>query len=417
MTLFVMGASFAPRVEAQDTGTLVGRVQDADTGEGVAGASVALGGEFLAITDDEGRFLIAGVPAGDRTLRVVHVAYGEFERSVTILEGVQAGLRIRLSPAAIELEPVLVEALSGEELAARSRGTRRNEITRQEIARAATTGGHLGHLLARQIPGIRLRTDQARSGEPVCIEFRTPVSLYETLDCKHPVVFLDGVRVSLPAYLYTSLPVETIQRMEVIPPGEAGVAYGTESRYGVILIETRTAADVLGGREANAPRLRRGPYDWSREPRPYPWGKVLGAAFLGSAAGLAVGYAVGGRCLTFQGISAHFEATSCSPLAEAGSRAAWMALPLLGAALGARYAGSTSRSRGKFSHALMSATLVAVPGFILALTTEDDGFGGSRTAGGVLLAVGVPFAATVADRGFRELRSSSPPFSGGSAPR
>ena len=67
--------------------------------------------------------------------------------------------------------------------------------------------------------------------------------------------------------------------------------------------------------------------------------------------------------------------------------------------------------------ALMSATLVAVPGFILSLTTEDDGFGGSRTAGEVLLAVGVPIAVTVADRLFRAPRPSPPPFPSGTVPR
>ncbi len=392
-------------VAGQATGSLVGRIQDAETGAGIADASVALGSEFLALTDSAGFFAIGDIPPGEHTLRVVHIAYGEFDRLVTLAEGEELGLRIHLSRTTIELEPVIVEALTHRQFDIRSRGTRRNEITRDEISRSVATGGHLGHVLSRHVPGIRLRTDQSRSGAPVCVEFRTPVSLHETLACKLPMVFLDGVRVSVPEYLFTSLPLENIQRMEVIPPGEAGVAYGTDSRYGVILIETRTAADVLGEREDAPPRVWRTRYDWAVEPEPYPWVSVMGSAFVGTALGLALGYAVADPCLTFDGISSHFETSPCSGVAETASHLAWMTLPQLGATLGARFFGTTSVSRGRFPHTFLAASLVAFPGLVLSLTNEDDGFGGSNVVGNLIVGIGIPLAATLADRAFRSVRS------------
>ena len=193
--------------------------------------------------------------------------------------------------------------------------------------------------------------------------------------------------------------------MEVIPPGEAGVAYGSDSRYGVILIETRTGASVLGERGDVFPGMGKPRYDWSIEPEPYPWMWVMGSAFMGTAAGLALGYAVADPCLTFDGISAHFETSPCSGLAETASHLAWMVLPQLGASMAARYAGSTAVSRGKFPHTFMVASLVAIPGLVLSLTNEEDGFAGSDVLGIALLGIAVPLATTLADRIFRNVRS------------
>jgi hypothetical protein len=99
-------------VAGQATGSLVGRIQDAETGAGIPDASVALGTEFLALTDSAGFFAIGDIPPGEHTLRVVHIAYGEFDRLVTLAEGEELGLRIHLSRTTIELEPVIVEALT-----------------------------------------------------------------------------------------------------------------------------------------------------------------------------------------------------------------------------------------------------------------------------------------------------------------
>jgi hypothetical protein len=405
LCLVGLPGSAAP-AHAQVTGSIVGRVLDLDSGEGVADATVVLEGSGLsALCDAQGLFRISAVPPGEYALRVVHVAYGELSETVRVEEGEELALRIHASQTAIELEPVVVQALSGEELEVRSRGTRRNVVTREEIARSQGSGAHLGQVLARHVPGIRVKTVQRSVGQPICIEFRSPVSLHQPLACKHPVVFLDGVRVSAPQFLFSTLPLEDIQRMEVIPPGEAGVAYGTDSRYGVLLIETRTAANVLGEVGRELPLMTRARYDWTLEPDPYQWKRVLGLSFLGGLAGLALGYAAAGPCLRFEDLSSHFYEPKCSGLPTAASRVAFMTLPQVGASLAARYAGSTERSRGRLAPALLATSLIAVPGLVLALTTTEDGFGGSDFLGKAFVVVGVPASATLADWMFRRVRN------------
>lgn len=394
--------------EAQATGSLLGRILDAETGRGVVDVTVVLeGAERSALTDSTGAFGMRAVPPGDYALRIAHLAYGEFRQPVRIEEGQELALKIRLSQTAIELEPVLVEVLTEEEYEARSRGTRRNVITREEVARLQDTGGHLGHILARHIPGIRLRTDQSRTGEPICLEFRSPVSLQDPLSCKPPIVFLDGARVFSPGFVLTTLPTENIERIEVISPGEAGVAYGADSRYGVIVIETRSAASVLGD-VGEEPHLRRGlRYDWTLEPEPHQWKKVFAVSLLGTAAGIAVGYGVGARCLDFEGLSDHFLESECGSRTTAGARLLVLTLPQLGASLAARYAGGTEMSRGRLGHELVASSFLAAPGLILSLTSSEDGFTGSGVLGNLLLGLGVPLAATFADRMFRKVRVAS----------
>ena len=56
--------------------------------------------------------------------------------------------------------------------------------------------------------------------------------------------------------------------------------------------------------------------------------------------------------------------------------------------------------RNAVANAILSA-----PGVVLALTTEEDGFSGSRGLGIVMATVGAPAAAVLADRLFRRVRS------------
>ena len=55
----------------------------------------------------------------------------------------------------------------------------------------------------------------------------------------------------------------------------------------------------------------------------------------------------------------------------------------------------------RLGYELMAASLMAAPGVILSLTSRADGFAGSNLLGNLLLGLGVPMAATFADKMFR----------------
>lgn len=380
---------------------LYGRVTDAESGLAVPDATVRMG-DAISVTDAQGLFRFEPVAAGTYRVEVEHLGYGTFSESLELVPPT-ISLRIRISPTAIQLDPVVVTAQTQEELTTRSRGTRRNVVTREVIARAQGTGTDLAQLLARNVTGVQVRQGTT-IGAPICVEFRN-VRTIQGPGCHEPMVILDGVRVAAPRYLYGSLPLEEVERMELLAPGEAGATYGTDTSFGVLLITTRTAASVLGERtDPNVERVPQRLYDWSLEGQRYRWEKVFLASALANAAGLALGVAVGRSCLDFSGLSQHFFDSECGTVGTAGSRLLLVGLPLLGTTLGSRWAGDTDLSRGRWSHTMLAAALVGLPGYILATSGEQDAFSGADWMGRGLLLVGVPAMATVADRLFRAVR-------------
>lgn len=96
----------------QTTGTLVGRVVDAADQEPLARAEVSvteLG--RTALSGEDGRFVLAGVPAGHYTVRVELLSYRTLTlQTVEVRAGRRTNLTLALTVAALEVEPIVVEA-------------------------------------------------------------------------------------------------------------------------------------------------------------------------------------------------------------------------------------------------------------------------------------------------------------------
>jgi len=97
---------------AQTSGRISGRVQDASTGAPLPGASVrAEAFDLEAITSEAGRFVLAGLPAGEVDLAVDLLGYRPLRlRGVTVRAGRAVDLAIALAPSAFELDPIVVDA-------------------------------------------------------------------------------------------------------------------------------------------------------------------------------------------------------------------------------------------------------------------------------------------------------------------
>ena len=107
-------------------------------------------------------------------------------------------------------------------------------MDREEIQAAIGTSRHMGDVIRQTIPGLRLRQSNNLSRTDICLEFRAAasISIVNARPCNHPKVYLDGVPVSDPQYLYGAMPLGDLERIQVIPPGEASTRYGSGSLYG-----------------------------------------------------------------------------------------------------------------------------------------------------------------------------------------
>ncbi|MXX56061.1 MAG: hypothetical protein F4Z44_09815 [Gemmatimonadetes bacterium] len=303
-----------------------------------------------------------------------------------------------LSPTAIALEPVTVEAFRDGTLRDRALGTARHRLTAEELTPAARSGDHLANALARLLPGVRVRSGRSQPGQLVCLEFRDPASLAAP-GCRAPVVIVDNVRQANGLITLNTLPIAHIRSVEAVGPAQAGVRFGADSNYGVILIETVSGGAPLAAPGSTPSRI----YSWALESEPYPWGKALGVAVGANTLGLLAGYALSRSCLSFEDLSEHFVGARCGGLRNAGSRIVLYAAPQLGVGYLTGRVGATDLSRGSMWKNAVAGTIMSAPGIVLALTDDQDGFPGSTGIGVLMTVVGAPLAAVAADRLFRRV--------------
>jgi hypothetical protein len=390
--------------------SLNGRVVDALTDEPVPGAAVAIevmNGQAVTSDDaglatvsgEDGTFVLTPIPEGVFTVRVQHVAYGVHRQDLRV-EGAGTGqLVIRLSVIAVQLEPVLVSARVDD-----GRGAARNVIRRPAIERALSNGSDLTDLLRRNIAGINVRQGAGASGL-TCVEFRG--ARRGPTSCNPPALLLDGIPLSDPLTLFSTLDISDLLEIRVVSPAEAGTRYGTLAGWGVVLLTSRRAALA-----APLPVVRRSTpgdlrFAWNEvdEGGPYPWPKVYGAAFVGNAVGLGVSAALLSQCVDLDTRRLYRGDEYCGALPMLGAGIATMVLPPLLASWSARQAGATDFSRGVLGRSIMLSLPAMVPTLTLAtIDAGSSGLSGLEVGGLVLAIVGSPALNALADRRFRQRR-------------
>lgn len=393
-------------LSAQSTASVSGWVLDGGTREPIRTVRLRIEGlEATSSTDENGRFLLDSVPEGIRVLILDHLTYGTHRHFLNLRAGEPLEVEIRLTPEAIELEPLLVQTESARQRAARATGASVHVVNRDRIERALGTSRHLGDLVRQTVAGMHLSEPNSVTGR-VCLEFRAAASLsLMGSGCRSPQVFLDGVPITGPDAFYGLIALETIQRIEIIPPGEAGARYGTGSLYGVLLIDTRTP----GLREFDQPReVMLGPrrsrtFDWDQDSFGHRSKRSAAGAFLGNAVGLAAGLAIARRCISLD----HKDelVATCGSSSTVGAGALAVVLPALGSALGARWGGTTDASRGDLVPMMLTTGLMIFPGYVFALSTATGSGNSVNSVGAVFLVIGVPAMATIGDYLFRKLRN------------
>lgn len=105
----------ASPARAQATGRILGTVSDAVSREPIPAARVFLPNErFQTLTSDRGLFVLAGVPAGEHTVRVERLGYRPVViEAVAVRAGRATELRIEIQRVAVPVEDLTVEAERG----------------------------------------------------------------------------------------------------------------------------------------------------------------------------------------------------------------------------------------------------------------------------------------------------------------
>ena len=228
------------------SGVVTGRITDDRFGQAVQGAAVDVEGTRLtAVADADGRYRIADVPAGARSIVVRHIGYTLARQAVTVPATGQVVADFALQPAPIALDEVVVTGAAG---GARLRtiGNSVATIAAVEAQELARTPNFTSLLLARA-PGVRIQQTSGRLGAGSTIEVR---------GSSGALIYVDGVRVnsatglgavngnlgaqgSFVASRLDDIDPEDIESIEIIKGPAAATIYGTEAMAGVIQIITK----------------------------------------------------------------------------------------------------------------------------------------------------------------------------------
>lgn len=253
---------------AEDPGhsRVVGRLLDRSSGDPVASADVILPEVGRGTTTSgDGRFAFDSVPPGRRTVRVHHVRYGDRRAEVEVPGDRTVEVELRLSPQAVEVEPLEVvvdaavrrPALTGSGYYERRRWAEKagygHFLEAEEIEQRGSKLSHvLGSIPQMKASGqVQVRVDGGRtraSGIPYFPRYEEgPFGV-----CL-PAIYLDGQKIvgsgsprKFVKYLgrkgvNSLVPPQGIAGIEVYesPAATAGEFQASDSRCGVIAIWTK----------------------------------------------------------------------------------------------------------------------------------------------------------------------------------
>ena len=224
------------------TGTLQGRVTDS-TGSVVVGATVMVDGTALRSTaSGRGAYLLYGVPAGRRSLRVRSLGFAPESLFVDVVAGQTTNFDVTLRRTTTQLASVLVMVGS------RARHTAAEELavpvdvfTAEDITRTGTT--ETSQVLATLSPSVNFPkqavTDATEIVRPFTLRGLSP---------DHSLVLINGVRRHQTALLnvfsngsapgssgvdLNAFPSSAVERIEVLRDG-ASTQYGSDAIAGVV---------------------------------------------------------------------------------------------------------------------------------------------------------------------------------------
>jgi outer membrane cobalamin receptor len=103
-----------PLPEPQATGTIRGKIIDAETGEGIPAAQVLIEGTTMgAAADNQGQYVIFGVPAGTYTLRTQVIGYSPETASVTVRADETVTQDFSLTVDILDMDAIVVTGTPG----------------------------------------------------------------------------------------------------------------------------------------------------------------------------------------------------------------------------------------------------------------------------------------------------------------
>ncbi|MGH7475676.1 MAG: TonB-dependent receptor domain-containing protein [Longimicrobiales bacterium] len=234
---------------AQDQYTIFGRVRDAASGQGIAGAQVVVEGtEIGAFSDNNGAYsLRAQLSAGTYTVIASFIGRGSASQQVTLADDRLVNVAdILLRETALELEAVVVTGTAAP-TAVRALGNSVSQVSGQDLTESPAVT--IDQALQGKVAGAFITSNTGTPGGGVSVRLRGTSSITGGAE---PLYIVDGVILdnngdqqinfgyrSNPSNRLADLDPDDIERVEILKGAAAAALYGSRANNGVIQIFTK----------------------------------------------------------------------------------------------------------------------------------------------------------------------------------
>lgn len=223
-------------------GVITGKVTDAKTGRGIAGANILVA-SISVNSGEDGSYRVVGVPVGTHTVSVRLVGYAKQTRTITLVEGATAVADFKLEAGANVLDQVVVTGtIAQTELKAvptaitvitakqiEERGiTRIDQLFRGDVPGlfSSNVGGNLNYVLDDVVMFSRGATS-IQTNISSSVPSTTPIKTY-----------VDGVELADSKYL-SQIDPKSIERIEILTGPQASTVYGSNAINGIMQVFTK----------------------------------------------------------------------------------------------------------------------------------------------------------------------------------
>ena len=235
--------ALSPPLRAQAApGRITGVVLDSASGRPLTAVQVVVTGTRLgAVTNDAGRFIIGGVPAGTVGLETRRVGYrGGRMAAVNVAAGGTTDVEFRLHTIALTLEAVVTTGVVDPTSGTRVPFT----VGRVNSEDAPVPAANAIETIQGKVAGVTV-TPSGQPGSGTNILLRSPTSISKSTS---PLVVVDGV-IQSQSFSGSSADLESmdIESVEVLKGAAGASLYGSRAASGVIQIRTKRGASNAEG--------------------------------------------------------------------------------------------------------------------------------------------------------------------------
>jgi hypothetical protein len=166
-----------PRAGSAQTGTVTGRVVDAQSGAPVVSAQVTVTGTTIGTAvDSDGRFRLVNVPVSAKQIRVRGIGYQPNTTAINLTSGGTADVRIAMAASATALDAMIITGAIGD-TRRRAIGNAVSTVNVGDVLEKSAVN-NITEVLQSKTPGLTLMPGSGSAGTSTNYRLRGAGSLY-----------------------------------------------------------------------------------------------------------------------------------------------------------------------------------------------------------------------------------------------